>query len=468
MGRFRLLLKTLPKISSLVFSATSILMTSAALSLVACSSDDSTSPRLSYTPTAFTKEFLLNYELLKYLYIDQETYLEKPEVYINRVDVQKLVDEGYPWDYHDIYYLYGKMNDPFTYYIDPSRSSEMLRSWRMSDTKMDAGLVLDSTFLPQKYVVGSVAKNSPIDKAGIKPGDEITEIEGIALTNKVLYDRLSSVYEGDTITYTIKRDTATFTIPVEIVPYLSPTVELTFKDSIPVIKINEFTAITSNDSGTYGEFLAYLHETEKYKTTIIDLRNNGGGEIGQCLPMAQELLSKGDTAMGFIYAYKDSVHQRQAFDTVFFINEANGIAKDRYFTILANGRTASCSELMIAAITAYKKVPVVGTTTYGKGIGQKHDFTPSLSIYSITNMKVIDKNGVSYHRYGIAPDFTIQDDDFALNKALALAKEQSYVRVAGYGTENTGHFAKSAVEPDTMPGFSYYPGDKNSKIKFRY
>ena len=62
------------------------------------------------------------------------------------------------------------------------------------------------------------------------------------------------------------------------------------------------------------------------------------------------------------------------------------------------------------------------------------------------------------------PDFTLSDDDEALEKAVALAKDQSYVRVAGYGTVNTGNFAKMAVEPDSMPGFYLLPNEYRKKF----
>jgi C-terminal processing protease CtpA/Prc len=104
-----------------------------------------------------------------------------------------------------------------------------------------------------------------------------------------------------------------------------------------------------------------------------------------------------------------------------------------------------------------KKFPVVGLTTYGKGIGQKYITTPSYSLAIITGMQIVDKDLNTYHKYGIQPDFIISDNEQALNKAVELAKEMTYVRTAGYGTTNTGHFAKAATEPDTMPGFYYLP-----------
>jgi hypothetical protein len=103
-----------------------------------------------------------------------------------------------------------------------------------------------------------------------------------------------------------------------------------------------------------------------------------------------------------------------------------------------------------------------------KGIGQRSFLTKSYSMVSITNMKTLDKQGNTYHKYGIVPDFAILDDAIALNKAVALAKDQNYVRVAGYGTTNTGHFAKAALEPDSMPGFFYFSEEYSPKIKLTY
>lgn len=450
-----------------VYSISFLTIAVLSIGLSACSSDDDsvsawTGP--TATATGMTKEFVYNYNSLYYLYIDKDKYLNSPESYIGKVNTQFLVEEGYPWDFHDIYYMYALMNDPFTNYMDPTMAATYISSWMSSEELMGAGFELDSLQLPNKYVIGQIDRNSPADKAGLKTGDEITAIEGIAPTNETIFKRLTVAERGDTITYTIKRDTTTLTIPVVIDTYRSPTVDFSFKDSIPVIKIHEFTANTSNDSGTYGEFVEYLRETEKYKTTIIDLRYNGGGDLDQCIAMAQALLSKGDTTIGIISTYADTLRRRQAFDTTFYINETDGIAKDRYFVFLANGRTASCSEVMIAGTVANKKYPVIGSVTYGKGIGQSRFVTPSFSIASITSMKVIDKQRISYHKYGIMPDFALSDDDEALEKAVALAKDQSYVRVAGYGTVNTGNFAKLAVEPDSMPGFYLLPNEYRKRF----
>ena len=465
MDKRKQLFKGIRRIKSLIYAFSVFSFVCLNLSIVACdTSDEVTSLKSEPLSAGVSNEFIYNYELLHFFYIHQDKYLDKPETYIGKADEEALFEKGIPWDYYDIYYMYSQMNDPYTYYLDPSIAASLLNSLNNSEEKIGAGFVLDSSLVPNKYVIKNVIKNSPADKSGIKAGDEIIEIEGIVPTSEIAFRRLAVGVEGETITYTIKRDSATKKIPVVIAHYFMPTLELTFMDSIPIIKINEFTGHTSNDSGSYGEFKEILRETKNYPTTIIDLRDNGGGDADQCFAMTQELLSKGDTTVAVIEADADTVLNKQIFDTTYYINEFDGMAKDRYFVFLANEMTASCSEIMIAGVVSNKKYPVIGTTTYGKGIGQSQMLTPSYSLASITRLQIIDKQKLTYHKYGIEPDFAIRNDKQALNKAVALAKEQNFVRVAGYGNENTGHFAKMGTAPDTMPGFYFLPKEYRKKF----
>lgn len=458
MGKLGILFKRIQAFRTLIY----IIFTIPFFCITACTSDDTTSSWDYKTESRATREFMFNYELLYYNYSDAKKYLGDPEDYIGKIPDGAFSKYNIPWDYYDIYYMYNLMNDPFTQYVDPFHSSSLLANLNTSEEKLDAGFEWEKR--GTSYVITNVIKNSPADKAGLKVGDQITAIEGIEPTSEYVFNKLSIGVEDEIITYTILRNSQIHTIPIKLGPYYAPTVELSYKDSIPIIKILEFTKQTSNDSGTYGEFVNYLRETEKYKSTIIDLRDNGGGDGDQCFGMAKLLLSKGDSLAGIITAKADSIKKKQIFETSFDINNFDGFAKDRYYVFLLNDHSASCSEIFVLSVVMNKKFPVVGLTTYGKGIGQKYITTPSYSLAIITGMQIVDKNLNTYHKYGIQPDFIISDNEQALNKAVELAKEMTYVRTAGYGTTNTGHFAKAATEPDTMPGFYYLPEEYRKKF----
>ena len=455
MGQFGHLFKGISAFRTLIYIASSIPF----FCITACTSEDTASSWDYKTESRATREFMYNYELLYYYYNDANKYLGDPEDYIGKVPDKALSQYNVPWDYYDVYYMYSQMNDPFTQYVDPFHSSSILASLNSSEEKMDAGFEWKKQSTSNVFIVTNVIKNSPADHAGLKVGDQITAIEGTAPTSEYIFDKLSTGIKDETITYTVLRDSQTLTIPITLGPYYVPTVELAYKDSIPVIKILEFTKQTSDNSGTYGEFTNYLRDTEKYKSTIIDLRDNGGGDGDQCFSISQLLLSRGDSTVGVISTRPDKMREKQAYDTTFRINSFDGFAKDRYYVFLVNNQSASCSEVFLQSVVMNKKYPVVGTTTYGKGIGQATFITPSYALAIITDAKVVDKNFKSYHKYGIVPDFIINDNEQALNKAVQLAKEMTYIRTAGYGTSNTGHFAKAATEPDTMPGFYFLPDE---------
>lgn len=472
MGQQKHLFENVQRFTSLIHSFKALSICGLALGYAACTSDNGIDSNANDSVltiesglTNVTPEFTYNYNLLRYFYIDQKTYLGLPEDYIGKANAQAMSEKNIPWDFFNLYYMYDQMNDPFTYYLDPSRSISWLNQLTNSEQTIGAGFDLDSSYIPMdKYIVKDVAKKSPADKAGLRNGDEIIAIEGVPITNSVLFTRLAKAAEGDIIHYTVKRDSATLEIHAVIAQYNLPTVYLSYKDSIPVIEIDGFTSETPSDSGTFGEFITALRETKQYKSTIIDLRNNGGGDIDQCTAMIKVFLAKGDTAIGMMYTQADTVNKRQVIDTTYQISTEDGIAKDRYFVFLANGKTASCSETLIAGAVSNKKFPIVGTTTYGKGIGQSIKLTPSISIASITAFKFFDKDGLSYHKYGIDPDFAISDNDLALAKATELAKEMNFTRVAGYGAVNTGHFTKQSAELDTIPGSYLLPEEYRKKF----
>lgn len=446
-------------------SLISAISTLSLLQLVGCTSESSSSPSAPTQEKQIyaSREFLYNYELLSYYYNDAAKYLGKPEDYLGKVSDEAFEEYAIPWDYYDIYYMYNQMNDKYTYYTDPSQASALWTSILSSPATIDPGIEWTST-ASGEFFVTSVVPNSPASNAGIKAGDQITAIEGVPLTSELIFKRLSLAEEGDTITYTIQHDSTTKTIPIVLVAYNTPTIDLSFKDSIPILKISKFKSQTSNEAGTYGEFVEYMISLSQYSSIVIDLRNNGGGDGEQCLGMAQEFLSVGDSSIGIISAIPDTITKTQTFDTTFTVNDFDGIARNHYFVFLANGNTASCSEIMLAAVTMNKDYPIVGTTTYGKGIGQNNFMTPSLSIATITGMKVVNRDFVSYHSVGIEPDIVEFNNQAALEKAVELAKEMSYKRTAGYGTTNTGHFAKSAVVQDTMPSFYFLPKEMRKKI----
>ncbi|MGO1758672.1 MAG: S41 family peptidase, partial [Mammaliicoccus vitulinus] len=80
---------------------------------------------------------------------------------------------------------------------------------------------------------------------------------------------------------------------------------------------------------------------------------------------------------------------------------------DMDYSVLVNKGSASAAEIFAGALQDYKIADVLGTTTFGKGIGQVHKEFNDSSILKYTNMRWLTPNKSYIHKKGIKPDKTI-------------------------------------------------------------
>ena len=377
---------------------------------------------------------------------DYRIYLGKGDASVNDV-------KGYCTpSYYDICYMYNQMADPFTQYFDPNVAELVLKNVMETEEILGIGAEVKQVFDTEEnyLVITEVYPNSPSAKAGLHEGDIIVTIGGIPITTVDNYDRMCTGQKGSTLQIVVNRDGQNITTAVTLDVFHVPSVKVHYEGSIPVIEILEFSGTTSNEKGTYGEFLEALQKTAGAKSTIIDLRRNPGGDTDHCNNVSGELLSQGDTIITDVVTDIDSVQGEdgwkyiQVFDTITYTANHDGIGRDRYYVLMESDSSASCAEIVLSAISVNKKSPIVGVTSYGKGIGQgvisKESGIEGLAL--ITMLQGVDKNGNSYHDLGIVPDYPIIDPDEQMAKAVELATEMTAIRTAGYGTEKLYHFSK--------------------------
>ena len=318
------------------------------------------------------------------------------------------------------------MKDPFTRYYDPSIAS---KAFKILTESVEMVSIKGATIIPTDKT-GETGKVVSLTEDAMKGGLQIGDIVNPSTLDSV-YD---SSKDGETYTITVSRNKEDVEVKVTLTNEKQPTVKLFYEvaesgDTIPVIRITEFDMNTVGEGGTREEFVEALEKTKGAKATIIDLRNNGGGDTEHCNATSAEFLSKGDTItidmeqniyLGISKGSNDTSYFAQ-LDTTTIVAEKDGSAKDRYVVLLANGGSASCAELMISAIASHKKTPIVGELTYGKQIGQifitslnGNEFIPDMTpdgLAVITELYAIDKNGDTYQDVGIVPDYEIKDFD---------------------------------------------------------
>ena len=420
-------------------------------------------------------ELYFNYFYLDLYYIyghARNELSDNYKVYLNKGTTADARGKNFcTEEYYDVCYMYNQLTDPFTHYFDPVVAPQVLASIFETETITGIGAEVEEiTDIGSRYIrISDIYPGSPAEKAGLQIGDVIVQIDGLNISSASNFEAMCTGNIGDIIKIVVNRNDELVDAAVTVDEYNEPSVRLTYQDSIPVIQIQQFVVTTISDKGTFGEFLSALKKTEGAKSTIIDLRGNPGGETKQCDSIAAALLSKGDTIIIDIEAFPDSIRDGgywryvQRLDTVSRIVPGDGVGKDRYYVVMADTGSASCSESMLSALTANRHVPVVGQLTYGKGIGQiVIDSTYKAGLALITALQSFDKNWESYHDLGIVPDFEIDDPDEQLAKAVELAKEGTYIRTAGYGTRKLNHFSKARLQEPS----NKIPTAKDLKLRY--
>lgn len=408
------------------------------------------------------KELNTNFTLLDLLYFyghSRDELADDVDAYFGKGSSKDAKDPGGQTactkEYYDVCYMYNQMADAYTHYYDPS-VAPMIAEQMMASGDYDlVGIESEPSEIEDGlFVITSVSDEAK--ELGLRVGD----VYGLGDVYQGMEDA-----ESDTISMYVLRDGEIAEVKAVVGFVSKPTVYLHYEknekgDSIPVIQITEFSSQSIDGAGTYEEFKKALKQTEKYKSLIIDLRENGGGDIEECYPMTAEFLAKGDTSVIDVVTDVGSVKKDgktklvQIFDTTAVVAEKDGSAKDRYLVMLENDWSASCSEVLLSALGISKKAPIVGELSYGKQIGQFYvfgneeglmpDFLVPEGLAIITTIVSYDKNWGLFQDVGIVPDFEISDPDEQMAKAVELATEAKYERTAGYGKEKLGHFSKEA------------------------
>jgi C-terminal processing protease CtpA/Prc len=159
-----------------------------------------------------------------------------------------------------------------------------------------------------------------------------------------------------------------------------------------------------------------------YPNLVIDLRENRGGDIDAMAAMSGMFLKKGsliatDKLRFFDKTYKAGGGKKFTFDKLLILQDKN---------------SASASENMIAALRDnLPNVTLIGSTTFGKGIGQ---FTLPLKGGFAVKETILLWNtprGINIHGKGIAPDIAYDESAAGadiIEYALKLLAENKQLR----------------------------------------
>jgi carboxyl-terminal processing protease len=328
--------------------------------------------------------------------------------------------------------IQGMLNsiDPHSTYID-------LEKFKMMQEEFQGefgGIGIQIGVRDKRLIVIAPIEDTPADKAGLKAGDVILEIDGVSALDISLEDAVSKIRgpKGKAVELTILRKDSQAPEKITIVRGTIPLISVKTKELEPGylhVRLTDFKANTTED--LHRKLQEYTASKE-LKGIVLDLRNNPGGLLNQAISVTDTFLRDGlivYTQGRDAKSRRDETASKQSTDVVCPV------------VVLINSGSASASEIVAGALQDRKRAILVGERTFGKGSVQSIMPLSDGSAVKLTIALYYTPNGRSIQAAGIEPD---------LELPFVAAPEEA----AGQGDFREANLSKHLDNPngDAMQG----------------
>ena len=277
---------------------------------------------------------------------------------------------GKKLDYNDIFKssIDGMLHtlDPHSNYFD-AKEFEQFRTDQSSRYYGIGATIGDLSDAKGNIVatyIRATFEGAPANRAGLRYGDKIIEVNGQSMVGKPFSDVRNFLRgpRGTVAKLVVERHGTGKKDLIEIV-----------RDAVPQPSIAEaylirpgvgYIAMTGGfNQTTYAEFIAAMRRLKAAGMTqlVLDLKNNGGGLVGQAFHVANTFLETGQT----VFTQKG----RLDGTTVPYAAE-NPNPERMPLVVLVNRNSASASEILAGALQDHDRALIVGENTFGKGLVQ--------------------------------------------------------------------------------------------------
>jgi carboxyl-terminal processing protease len=332
------------------------------------------------------------------------------DLYIDQPVIDEMMMQG------AIKGMLESLGDQHSSYMDPDQ-------YRQANIPVEGsyegiGAWVDAT--SEYLTIVSPMPDSPAEKAGLLPGDQIIAIDGEDMTgiDGSLVIRKVLGPAGTSLTLTIFREgePEPFDVTLERARIEIPSVEYEVLDGdIAYIKLFSFSGNATE------EFTAALEDLmdQEPVAMILDLRNNPGGERDTAVEISSQFIADG---VIMYQEYGDG--SRDSFEAV-----KGGLATDIPLVVLINEGSASASEIVAGAIQDYERGTLVGMVSFGKGSVQNWiPLVDDQGLVRVTIARWLTPKGRTIHELGVEPDIEVEytEEDFLneldpqLDKAIEI------------------------------------------------
>jgi carboxyl-terminal processing protease len=253
-----------------------------------------------------------------------------------------------------------ELRDPYSTFLPPDRFARLSES----TSGNYAGLGVEVDLRDGWLIVVAPLPGGPAERAGLQPGDRITEIGG-KQTKGWTNEEASKVLRGKPGTFvTLKIERPGVSAPIELrlqrttIHQSAVRRASMLNDGVGYIDLKAFSDSTAKElNGAIANLLA-----RGMKTLVLDLRTNPGGLLTQGVRVSDLFLNPGQKIVSMRGRLPEA--NREYADT----------AKQRWpqlpLMVLVDGRSASAAEIVAGALQDHDRAVIIGTPTYGKGSAQ--------------------------------------------------------------------------------------------------
>jgi len=251
--------------------------------------------------------------------------------------------------------------DPHSHYIPAAELSQAEEELEGNFT----GIGIEFQMVRDTLNVSNVLSNGPSEKAGMQVGDQIVFVNdsvrmaGVHISPEKIRRNIRGP-QGSTVVITVFRNHTArkITIKRDLIPVPSIEAAYLLAPETGYIRISKFA------DHTYAEFMSSLEKLQQQgmKKLVLDLRENGGGILGEAANIADEFL-EGDK----LVVYTEGKHSPRAD----YRTKRDGLFETGKLVVLVDERSASASEILAGALQDWDRATVVGRRTFGKGLVQQ-------------------------------------------------------------------------------------------------
>ncbi|HEX6441902.1 MAG TPA: S41 family peptidase [Stellaceae bacterium] len=330
-------------------------------------------------------------------------------------DVFERVRNDYADEVTDDQLIEGAINGMLTA-LDPH--SNYLNSKNFNDMKVQTrgefgGLGIEVSMESGLVKVVSPIDDTPAARAGLKPGDLITHLDGQpvqGLTLPEAVEKMRGPVNSD-ITLTLRREgqepfDVKLTRAIIKIQSVRSHIESNNIAYIRITSFNEQTDVGLNNA------MKNLKQQAKDKLigVILDLRNNPGGLLDQAVAVSDAFLEKGEIV---------STRGKRAEEAQRYNARPGDIASGLPVAVLINGGSASASEIVAGALQDHHRAVLIGTKSFGKGSVQTIIPLAGHGAMRLTTARYYTPSGRSIQARGIDPDIVVEAAKIAKDEKAA-------------------------------------------------